>query len=226
MDRQEMTSFIKKRAKELEKETIETRGFLHEYPEISSEEFETSKYLKQKVKEMGLQVEEVYGSTGFTALLDTGSPGKTLGIRTDIDALPVEEKPNNLVGKRKYLSKNTGAMHARGHDGHKAIVLTVIMNINEMKDFISGRIRFKGEEIGAGIDAMLTHLEDKNLDAIYGNHLAAFMDSGTICVDEGPRMAGAIFVDFTVHGKSGHGSRPDLSVNPVFAAAQILNGLT
>src|SRR5699024_5320928 len=79
---------------------------------------------------------------------------------------------------------------------------------------------------GAGIDAMLTHLEDKNLDAIYGNHLAAFMDSGTICVDEGPRMAGAIFVDFTVHGKSGHGSRPDLSVNPVFAAAQILNGLT
>ena len=224
-----MTSFIKKRAKELEKETIETRGFLHEYPEISSEEFETSKYLKQKVKEMGLQVEEVYGSTGFTALLDTGSPGKTLGIRTDIDALPIEENPNNLVGKRKYLSKNTGAMHACGHDGHMAMVLTVIQIINEMKDFLSGKIYFifeEGEEIGAGIDAMLTHLEDKNLDAIYGNHLAAFMDSGTICVDEGPRMAGAIFVDFTVHGKSGHGSRPDLSVNPVFATAQILNGLT
>src|SRR5699024_12790092 len=100
MDRQEMTSFIKKRAKELEKETIETRGFLHEDPEISSEAFETSKYLKQKVKEMGLQAEEVDGSTGVTASVDTGSHGTTLGIRTDIDALPMEDSPNSLVGKR------------------------------------------------------------------------------------------------------------------------------
>src|SRR5699024_12244680 len=99
MERQEMTSFIKKRAKELENETIETRGFLHEYQEISSEGFETSKYLKQKVKEMGLQVEEVYGRTGFTAFLDTGSPIKILGIRTDIDALQREENHKNLCVK-------------------------------------------------------------------------------------------------------------------------------
>src|SRR5699024_12134990 len=115
-------------------------------------------------------------------------------------------------------------MYACDNNVKKEMVLTIINIINEMKDFLSGKIYFifeEGEEIGACIDAMLTHLEDKNLDAIYGNHLAAFMDSGTICVDEGPRMAGAIFVDFTVHGKSGHGSRPDLSVNPVFAAAQI-----
>src|SRR5699024_2484625 len=116
-------------------------------------------------------------------------------------------------------------MHACGHDGHMAMVLTVIQIINEMKDFLSGKIYFifeEGEEIGAGIDAMLTHLEDKNLDAIYGNHLAAFMDSGTICVDDGPRMAVAIFVYLTVHRMSGHGSMPGLSGNPIYAAAQIL----
>src|SRR5699024_12635376 len=104
-------------------------------------------------------------------------------------------------------------------------VLTVIQIINEMKDFLSGKIYFifvEGEAMGAGIDAMLTHLEDKNLDAIYSNHLAAVIDSGTICVDEGPSMAGARWVDCTVHGKSGHGSRRDLAVNPVFSVALLL----
>src|SRR5699024_9484159 len=84
----------------------------------------------------------------------------------------------------------------------------------------------EGEEIAAGIDAMVVHLKDKNVDAIYGNHLAAFMDSGTVSVSAGPKMAGAIFVEFTVHGKSGHGSRPGLSINPVFAAAHVLTSLT
>src|SRR5699024_12447230 len=77
-----------------------------------------------------------------------------------------------------------------------------------------------------GIDAMVAHLKDKHMDAIYGNHLAAFMDSGKISVSAGPKMAGAIFVEVTVHGKSGHGSRPDLSINPVFATAHVLTSLT
>lgn len=229
MDQSEMMTFIKNKAKELEAETIEVRAHLHEHPEVSSQEFETAKYLKEKVKEMGLTIEEIPGGTGFTALLEMGSPGKTLGIRTDMDALPIEENPNNLAGKRKYLSKNSGMMHACGHDGHMAIVLTVIKIMHGMKEDLSGKIYFifeEAEEIGAGIKPMLQHLKDKNIETIYGNHLAAFLDSGTICVDKGAMMAGAVFVDFTVHGKSGHGSRPDLSVNPVFAAAQILNGLT
>jgi len=221
--------FLTTRAEELEEETIETRAYLHTYPEVSSEEFETSKYLKKKVTELGLTVEEVPESTGFTALLDTGKPGKTVGIRTDIDALPIEEHPENLAGKRKYMSKNPGAMHACGHDGHMAIVLTVIKMLSEIKDKLTGKVYFifeEAEEIGAGIEPMIAHLQDKHIDAIYGNHLTSFMGTGTICVDEGPRMAGAILVDFTIHGKGGHGSRPDLSINPLFAAAQVLSALT
>lgn len=224
-----VNEFIKNKAKELESETISTRAYLHENPEVSAKEYETSKFLKDEVKKSGLLVEEVPRSTGFTALLDTGKPGRIVGIRTDIDALPIEEDPMNLAGPKKYFSKNSGAMHACGHDGHMSIVLSTIKILKEMEKKLSGKIYFifeEGEEIGSGIEAMVQHLENKGIDAIYGNHLASFMDSGTVGVDAGPRMAGAILVDFAVQGKSGHGSRPDLSINPVFAAANILTGLT
>ncbi|WP_199203647.1 amidohydrolase [Sporosarcina sp. P34] len=225
----EMNAFIKNRAKELEAETIRIRKYLYEYPELSSEEDETVKFLKDTIKELGLEVEEVPGSTGFTVLFDTGKPGKTLGIRTDIDALPIEENPQNFAGPRKYFSKNPGVMHACGHDGHMAIVLSTMKILTEMKHNLSGEVYFifeEGEEIASGIEAMVQHLDNRGIDAIYGNHLTAFMDSGSVCVDAGPRMAGGKLVNFTVHGKSGHGSRPDLSINPIFAAANILTGLT
>src|SRR5699024_9733547 len=129
----------------------------------------------------------------------------------------------------KCISKHKGVMHACGHDGHMAIVLTTMEILYEMKDKLNGKIYFvfdEGEEIGRGIDAIVKHHQDKKIDAVNGNDLAAFMDSGTIAADEGHRMAGAILVDMTVWGKGGHGSRPDLSINPVFAAAHVLTGLT
>src|SRR5690625_4529602 len=220
---------IKEYAQDLEEETIRTRAYLHAHPELSSQEYETVTFLKDQLKHDRLEIEDVPGSTGFTALLDTGRPGRTLGIRTDIDALPIEEHENNLKGPRKYISKNKGVMHACGHDGHMAILLSTIKIIHKLKEELSGKVYFifeEGEEIGAGIDAMVAHLKNKNVDAVYGNHLAAFMDSGKVSVSAGPKMAGAMFVEFSVHGKSGHGSRPDLSINPVFAAAQVLTSLT
>lgn len=225
----EWNSFITEKAKNLEEETIQWRTYFHENPELSSEEFETAALLKQEAENCGLKIEEVPNSTGFTALLDTNKPGKTLGIRTDMDALPVEEHAENLAGERKYISKKPGFMHACGHDGHMAILLTSMKILCGMKDHLSGKIYFifeEGEEIGAGIEAMVAHLKDKKLDAVYGNHLAAFLDSGKVAVDAGPKMSGANLLEFTIHGESGHASRPDLAVNPVFAAAQVLTALT
>lgn len=224
-----ITEEIKNLARELEQETIDCRGYLHERPELSGKEYETSRYLKDEVRKIGLEIEEVPGSTGFTALLDTGRPGKTLGIRTDIDALPVFETPNNISGERKYVSQNPGVMHACGHDGHMAIVLGAMKILLGLKNQLNGKIYFifeEGEEVWSGIYQMLDHLEDKNIDAIYGTHVTSFMETGKVCVDSGPRMAGAAKVTFTVRGKGGHGSRPDLSINPVFAAANVLTGLT
>lgn len=224
----EIQEYVKDKSLEYEPETIAIRNYLHENPEVSGEEYETVKYLKSKVQEFGLEIQNVKDSTGFVAILDTGNPGKKLGIRTDIDALPVVENENNLAGKRGCISKNVGAMHACGHDGHMSIVLTTMKILSEMKDQLNGKIYFifeEGEEIGLGINQMLDHLSDEKLDAIYGNHLTSFMDTGEICIDAGPRMAGIARVDFSILGKSGHGSRPDLSINPVFVSAQVLNAL-
>lgn len=224
-----MNEIIIEKAKHLNKKVIEIRNYLHENPELSSKEYETSKFLKSKMESLGFIVEDVPNSTGFTALLDTAKPGKTLGIRTDIDALPIQENKENLTKTRNVISKVDGVMHACGHDGHMSIVLAVAEILTEMKEQLSGKVYFifeEGEEIGSGIDQMIEHLNDKKIDAIYGNHLASFLETGTISVDAGPKMAGAALVNFTVHGRGGHGSRPDLSINPVFAAANILTGIT
>jgi amidohydrolase len=217
-----------------EKEAVELRHYLHEHPEVSSQEFETSKMLKKYATDLGLEVEEVpvddrAAGTGFIATLDTGTPGKTVGLRTDIDALPVQENPNNLVGSRSVISKNDGAMHACAHDGHMTTVIHSMKILHELKDELTGKVIFifeEAEEIGNGIHSMIEFLKTKEIDAIYGNHLAAFLDTGYVSADIGPVMAAAAIVNFEVVGKGGHGSRPDLSVNPLFAGVDILNSIS
>src|SRR5699024_3264457 len=113
-----LTAEIVKYAKQYEADLIHTHRHLHIHPELSSHEFETVKFLKKEIANLGAEVEDVPDSTGFTALIDTGKPGKTVSIRTDIDALPIIENPENLQGKRKYISENEGLMHACGHDAH------------------------------------------------------------------------------------------------------------
>lgn len=200
---------------------------MHEYPELSGEEYETTKFLKNEVNKLGLPIVEV-GGTGFYAILDTERPGKTIGLRTDIDALPIEETPSNLKNKRICRSKREGIFHACGHDGHMATVLAAMNILYHYKDKLNGRIIFifeEGEETGCGIDKMIKALEKENIDAIYGNHLAAFLETGKVAIKDGPIMAGSAVVDFTVRGRGGHGSRPDLSISPIFAATNIINGL-
>lgn len=222
-----MNTTILEHVKNIEDYLVTTRRHLHENPELSHEEFETSKYLKEEVRKLGLEIIETKG-TGFVAVLDTGREGKTLGLRTDIDALPVEENENNLAGPRVCTSKNDGVMHACGHDGHMAMVLGAAKVLTEMKDSLNGKILFlfeESEELGGGVEPLVEIIKDMNVDAIYGTHLTSFMDVGTISVDRGPVMAGVAGVDFDIIGKGGHGSRPDLSISPIFAAANVLTGL-
>ena len=206
---------------------VKTRRYLHENPELSGKEVQTSKFLKQQAKESGLSIKEVDG-TGFYAILDTNKPGETLGIRTDIDALPIVENDKNLKDDRLCKSKNDGVFHACGHDGHMTTLLTAMRVLANKKDQLQGKLIFifeEGEEVGTGIDKMVKALKDENIDAIYGEHLAAFLETGKIGLDTGPVMAGNAIVDFTVRGKGGHGYRPDLSISPIFAATNIINGL-
>lgn len=219
---------IKQLVQEQEEYMVNARRYLHENPEISSEEYETSKYLKNEINKLGLEVFDVEG-TGFYAVLDTHKKGKTIGIRTDIDALPMQEHDSNLKGKRLVKSKVDGAMHACGHDGHMATVLGAARLLTQIKDELVGKIVFifeEGEEVGTGIAAMIEALRPLNFDAVYGTHLLSFMNTGEISAQAGPRMAGSVFFEFDVFGRGGHGSRPDLAINPIFGVANVLAGLS
>lgn len=206
----------------------ERRRYLHRHPELSGQELETSKYLKAEAERFGLTVESLSG-TGFIAVLDTGRPGKTLALRVDIDALPLTEAKENLKGPKGCISANPGVCHACGHDAHMAIALTAMAILSECKEALCGRILFafeEGEERGSGIRPMIEALKEKGTDAVYGNHVTSFMESGTVCLDEGPRMAGALGLRFALKGKSGHGSRPDLACNPITAGSAIVTQLS
>ena len=210
-------------------DTVDWRNYLHENPEVSDREYETAKYLKKECEKLGLLVEDAANTTGFTALLDTGKSGKTIGIRTDIDALPIAESEYNLKNKKTVISKNKGVSHACGHDSHMATLLTTAKILSDFKDELKGKIYFifeEGEETGGGIEAMVEHLKDKNLDACYGNHQSPFMEIGKISVIKGPSHAGCAGVEFNVIGKGGHGSRPDKCINPLTATANIVTALT
>lgn len=218
---------LKQKVDEVDEYVRKTRGYLHEYPETSGVEFETSKFLQKELTDMGYEIEMV-STTGFIVTIETGKPGKTIALRADIDALPMPESDMNLVGPKKWVSKNEGACHACGHDAHMAMLLGATKVINEIKSELSGKILLcleEGEEIGTGWPGMMEALSKKKIDAIWGIHVTSFMPAGTINIDAGPRMAGVSVVDFDVVGRGGHGSRPDLSVNPVFGAANVLVGL-
>lgn len=219
---------IKEKISENKEDIIKTRRYLHENPELSEKEFETSKYLKKRCEDLGLIVEDIPDTTGFTALLDTGRPGKTLGIRADMDALAIAENTCNLKSEKVVVSKNPGVSHACGHDSHMTIGLLSAKILKDFKDDLSGKIYFifeSAEETGAGIHAMVEHLRDKNLDAVYGNHQSSAIDVGKFKITKGPSHAGCVGIEFDVIGKGGHGSRPDKLVNPIIAAAHIVTGL-
>ena len=208
-----------------------TRGYLHRRPELSGNEVDTSAYLKEQVSRLGLSVVPVAGpgETGFIAVLDTGRAGRCVCLRADIDGLPIDEDPQNLAGSKRWVSERPGVCHACGHDGHMAIMLAAMRVLSGMRDRLRGTVLFafeEGEETCCGIDAMVAALGAYPVDAVFGVHLVSFLDTGQVCIDDGPVMSAMARVDFTVHGKGGHGSRPDEAISPLFATAQILSGLS
>lgn len=214
-------------SKEKEK-LVEDRRSLHKLAELSSKEFKTSAYLKDEVRKLGLPIVEIEG-TGFYAILDSKRPGKTIGLRADIDALPICESPNNLSKNREVKSNDENVFHACGHDGHMAILLTSMKILKANIDKLTGRIIFifeEAEETGLGIGKMLDKLKEENIDYFYGNHLASFLKTGEIALDPGPVMAGFAMVDFTIKGVGGHSSRPDKAVSPIFAQAAVIQSLS
>ena len=214
---------IRDKIADSEKYVIDARRQIHVFAETGGNEHKTSAFISNELARLGLKVRTV-SNTGLIGTLDTWLPGKTLALRADIDALPIPENQENLKQKRTCISENPGACHACGHDAHSAMLLGAARVLAAVKNHLSGKILFcfeEGEEVGLGARGMIEALREAQIDAVWAIHVLSTLDAGKINISPGPRMAGGGRIIMRVNGQGGHGSRPDLAVNPVYAAAAI-----
>jgi amidohydrolase len=186
-------------------EVIELRRHFHRHPEVSFSEHETSDRLRERLRQLGLELKPCPTDTGVVAVLDTGRPGKTVMLRADIDALPIHEESGV-----KFESTIEGRMHACGHDAHMAIMVGVVRTLIDRVWDMSGKYVFvfqPAEEIVEGAKAMISKglLDDHQPDSVIGLHIVSFMDSGSVISRPGLMWAGSDAFDISFSGPGGHG---------------------
>ncbi|NOY88148.1 MAG: amidohydrolase [FCB group bacterium] len=206
------------------KQQIKWRRHLHQYPELSFQEYQTTAFLKDIIKYMGLRIIPIKMETGLLAELKGKSPGPTIAIRTDIDALPITEQTD-----LPFKSKNKGCMHACGHDFHVAVVLGVASVLKNMKNDFPGQVRFifqPAEEMPpGGARPMIANGALKNVDMILGLHVDPTIGVGKISLRDGVAMASVTDFDLIIKGKSGHAAHPHRSIDAIVIAAEIVGSL-
>ena len=202
---------------------IEQRRWFHAHPELSWEEFGTTDHIQEELEKMGLEVHRFEGRPGCTAMIYGGKavPGaKTVALRADIDALPVEEKTG-----LPFASENPGVMHACGHDNHMAMLLGAAKILCEVKDELEGNVKLlfqAAEETCFGAEYYVQQGVLDGVDAIYGQHIWAGVEAPYLNVQPGVRMASCDNFTITVEGSSTHGSTPHLGTDAIVAAASII----
>jgi amidohydrolase len=214
---------IKKRVEASYDEAVKIRRYLHQYPEPCFKESKTSKYIAGYLRKLGLDVRTGIAGTGIKAVLRGGKDGPVVGIRADMDALPITEKTGV-----PYKSTHDGFMHACGHDGHMTNVMIAAKVLSEIKEKIPGTIVFVFQpcEEGApgggksGADHMIEDgvLENPKIDAMFGLHVMPGK-VGTVQLREGPFMANVASVFITIKGKASHGALPHQGIDSIYAAA-------
>ena len=201
-------------------ELTKIRRDLHANPELGMEETRTSEIVAQKLAEWGIEVHRGVGGTGVVGVLRAGNGQATIGLRADMDALPMQEA-NNV----DWRSRNPGRMHACGHDGHTTMLLGAARYLAETRAF-NGTVHFIFQPAEEGLGGALAMMRDGLFerfpcDAIFGMHNRPGMKLGHFGITPGMAMAGGAFFDITVTGKGAHGARPEESVDPVLAACHI-----
>jgi len=205
-------------------ESIALRRDLHRHPELSFKEHRTAAIVAERLAAWGYEVTTGIGGTGVVGTLRRGSGERRLGLRADMDALPIQEE-NNVA----HASVNVGVMHACGHDGHTAILLTAARYLAESGSF-NGTLQTifqPAEETGAGAAKMIEEglFERFPVDAVFGLHNWPCVEAGHIGCVTGPAMASIDWARIVVRGKGGHGAQPHETVDPVVVAAHIVTAL-
>lgn len=219
---------IRKHIKDFIPEMYQWRHFIHENPEIAYEEHNTSDFIATKLTEFNIEVHRGLGGTGIVGVIhgkDNGASKKSLGIRADIDALPMTEKTNLA-----YSSKNDGKMHACGHDGHTTMLLGAAKYLAETKNFL-GTVYciFQPAEEGgnAGAKSMINDglFSKFNIDSVWGIHNWPGVPVGQAVIHEGFAMAGGDIIVITIEGKGGHAAQPQFSNDPLVSAGLTITAL-
>ena len=204
---------------------IALRRDLHKHPELGFQEVRTAGIVADRLSRLGYAVQTGVGKTGVTGFLAGGKPGKTILLRADMDALPIQEET-----AVPWRSEHPGVMHACAHDTHVAMALTAAEVLAKAAPSLSGNLYFvfqPAEEGASGADAMLKDgvLKSVKPDAAIAIHTLTFWPAGTLAICDGAAMASADKLEITVTGKGGHGASPERAVDPVVAAAHIITAL-
>ena len=204
---------------------LEVAHRMHRNPELSTREYKTTAMLAEELKKLDLEFPAQQPATGVIALLRGGKPGPTLVLRADIDALPIEESRDHQI-----RSENCGVMHACGHDFHTAAGLGAAMALSRQRDSLPGNILFlfqpAEEECKGALDVLGTGVfEEYPPDAFFSLHVMPDIPMGKVGIRPGPMMAAQGCFTIDVTGKGGHGAMPNLSRNPILAAAGMVEAL-
>src|SRR3984885_4277121 len=225
-------------ADKIEPKTIAWRRDFHQHPELGNREFRTAKIIADHLRSLGLEVHEGVGKTGVVGILRGAYPGPVIGLRADMDALPlIERTPVPFASKVKttYNGQEVGVMHACGHDSHIAIMMSVAEILAGMKQQLHGTVKFifqpaeegppNGEEGGAALMIKEGVLDNPKVDVVFGLHINSATEVGKIKYRSEGAMAASDWFTIKVHGKGSHGSMPWGGIDPVVVSAQIIEGL-
>ncbi len=217
---------IKDEIMSLKNEVIRLRRDFHKHPELGFKEHRTSEIVENYLKNCGVEIKSKVAKTGVVGILKGKEPGKTIMLRADMDALPIQEM-NDIP----YKSVNKNIMHACGHDGHTAMLLVAAKVLSNHKDRIKGTVKFifqpSEEETPGGAIKMIEEgvMENPHVDKAFGLHLGNMIPAGIIGIKDGVFTAEADTFKIEINGKGGHGAYPHTSVDPIIIAAQTVMGL-
>ena len=218
---------VLKLATEMEDTVIEYRRWLHQHAELPWKEKETTEFIEEKIKEIGLQpIRFEEGRYGLYTMIHGGAgkkPCKTIMLRADIDALPIQEKTG-----LEYSSIHDGVMHACGHDCHAAMLLGAAKLLYEHRDELEGNVKLlfqSAEETGNGAEYYVNQGILDDVDAVYASHVFTFVDAPKISVDAGPRCASNDEFEIIIKGSSAHGAQPHMGKDAIVAAAAVVSNL-
>jgi len=205
-------------------EVISWRRYLHQHPELSFEESETAKFIEEKLVSFGIDVKTNIGGNGLLGILTGNKPGKTIALRADFDALPINDEK-----EVPYKSQSPGVMHACGHDGHTAALLGTAQTLSKFKENLEGTIHFifqpAEEKPPGGAKFMIEENVLEGVDFIFGAHLASEIPLGKVAVGEGFKMAAVDKFEIMIEGKGGHGAKPHESIDPIVIGSDIVSAL-